>query len=239
MTMKLIATLTLMLACLNKVNAQFLINDSTKKENRVSLGVSVFTGLGMMLNEPKTADFNTGSNYGLGAEIGYYLNKNTSVSSGFRLHKYNNTIKLNVDILPDFFFLNTSTIQIPIYFNHTFLNKRKKELLGLSLGVCYNINYYSTKYIEFIYKSPSTVPYREIEINTQDNDYSVNLGVYKDIFLNQKENTHMRVFTDFQLNIKTARFRDRVKDPYYTLSVSDDRFVPFVIRTGLIFTLKL
>ncbi len=237
--MKLIATLTLMLACLNKVNAQFLINDSTKKENRVSLGVSVFTGLGMMLNEPKTADFNTGSNYGLGAEIGYYFNKNTSVSSGFRLHKYNNTIKLNVDILPDFFFLNTSTIQIPIYFNHTFLNKRKKELLGLSLGICYNINYYSTKYIEFIYKSPSTVPYREIEINTQDNDYSVNLGVYKDIFLNQKENTHMRVFTDFQLNIKTARFRDRVKDPYYTLSVSDDRFVPFVIRTGLIFTLKL
>ena len=83
------------------------------------------------------------------------------------------------------------------------------------------------------------MPYREIEINTQDNDYSVNLGVYKDISFNKKENIHMRVFTDFQLNIKTARFRDRVKDPYYTLSVSDDRFVPFVIRTGLIFTLKL
>lgn len=237
--MKLIASFTLMLAFLNKVNAQFPSNDSTKKEYKVNLGVSIFTGLGMMLNEPKRADFNIGSNYGLGAEIGYRLNKNTSVSSGFRLHKYNNVIKLNVDILPDFFFLNTSTIQIPIYYNHTFLNKREKELLGLSLGMCININNYSTKYIEFIYKSPSTVPYREIEINTQDKDYSVNLGVYKDILLNQKENIYMRVFSDFQLNIKTAPFRNRVQAPYYTLSVPDDRFVPFVIRTGLTFTLKL
>ncbi len=237
--MKLIASFTLMLAFLNKVNAQFPSNDSTKKEYKVNLGVSIFTGLGMMLNEPKRADFNIGSNYGLGAEIGYRLNKNTSVSSGFRLHKYNNVIKLNVDILPDFFFLNTSTIQIPIYYNHTFLNKREKELLGLSLGMCININNYSTKYIEFIYKSPSTVPYREIEINTQDKDYSVNLGVYKDILLNQKENIYMRAFSDFQLNIKTAPFRNRVAAPYYTLSVPNDRFVPFVIRAGLIFTLKL
>jgi hypothetical protein len=237
--MKLIASFTLMLAFLNKVNAQFPSNDSTKKEYKVNLGVSIFTGLGMMLNEPKRADFNIGSNYGLGAEIGYRLNKNTSVSSGFRLHKYNNVIKLNVDILPDFFFLNTSTIQIPIYYNHTFLNKREKELLGLSLGMCININNYSTKYIEFIYESPSTVPYREIEINTQDKDYSVNLGVYKDILLNQKENIYTRAFSDFQLNIKTAPFRNRVAAPYYTLSVPNDRFVPFVIRAGLIFTLKL
>ncbi|MBP9690095.1 MAG: hypothetical protein KBE91_10820 [Bacteroidia bacterium] len=221
------------------LTAQSQLTDSTETHPKFSIRAGAHSGLSYLLGQPEKSYFAVGSTYGFVIEGSLHFNKKIAVTIGSRINKSENTIKFRTAADPDFFAMNTSTFQIPVFVNYNFYNKRNNQILGVNIGAAYNWNNYKVIYNETIYTRPSTATYREVEVNTSDNDLSVILGVYKNIKLNKNGKLHMRLFNEYQFNFYTSSFLDKIFNPTNTIIVENDNFLPVFIRTGFYINLML
>lgn len=221
-----------MLLLLQNLNAQNEHSDSIRLSNKIGLGIGAFAGLSYLFGQPDGAYSSTGSNFGGMVKASYSFNPRLSLSTDFRWCKSENVLKLRVGINPDFFVMNTTTLQVPVFISYIFHSTHNTPLFGVNMGVSHNWNRYHTIYEELIYTTPSTAPSREVTKKSFDIDYSIMIGVFKNVKLNKKGTIQMRVFNEYQLNLYTSRFRNRVVDPIYLIATNQDRFTPFFIRCG-------
>lgn len=224
---------------MQNLEAQEQDKDSIGFHHKISLGVGAFAGLSHLFGQPKEAHSFAGGNFGCMTQVGYKLTRHLNVSSGFRWSKSDQTIKLSVGINPDFFVMSTTTAQVPLLVSYIFHSKQHKQLFGINLGASYNWNTYHTTYEQLVYTWPSTVPSQEINKKTTANDYSIMFSIFKNFNLNKKGNIQMQVFNEYQLNLYTSRFRNRVVDPIYLIATNQDRFTPFFIRCGIYINFNL
>lgn len=219
--------------------AQPIVVDSTAYSKKFLIGFGVFSGPHYLLGQPETSEFNIGSNIGLCTKVGYMIGKHTRLSMDIRYMQTSNVINFKNQVDPDLFVLNTSTIQLPIYLTYSLQNSRKEHILGFSLGVAYQWNYNKTVYEELVSVSPSTVPFRQVTAFSKDADISIICGIYKYFNLSKKQTKHFTLFNEYQMNIGSSRFRDRIKNPAYLLVTNQDQFVPIYIRLGFYFNFSL
>jgi hypothetical protein len=228
-----------MLLLLQNLNAQNEHSDSIRLSNKIGLGIGAFAGLSYLFGQPDGAYTSTGSNFGFMAQTSYSFTPRLNVSTDFRWCQSEHVLKLRVGVNPDFFIMNTTTLQVPIFVSYVFHSKQQQPLFGINIGASYNWNTYNTIYEKIITTWPSTVASREITKKSHGNDYSVIIGVFKNVKLNKKGSIQMRVFNEYQLNLYTSRFRNRVVDPIYLVSTNQDKFTPFFIRCGTYINLNL
>ncbi|TAE86871.1 MAG: hypothetical protein EAY81_04995 [Bacteroidetes bacterium] len=230
--MKRIALFIIIVLGTQGLKAQHKHQDSLKFRDKISLGIGAFVGLSYLFGQPDGAYTSTGSNFGFMAQTSYSFTPRLSISTDFRWCKSEHVLKLRVGVNPDFFIMNTTTLQVPIFVSYVFHSKQNKPLLGINIGASYNWNTYNTIYENVITTWPSTVASKEITKKSHGNDYSIMIGVFKNVKLNKKGSIQMRMFNEYQLNLYTSRFRNRVVDPIYLVSTNQDKFTPLFIRCG-------
>lgn len=204
--------------------------DSAFHFNRISFDIGTFSGVTFLIGQPNTATKVPGTNFGGLVQVNFHVTKNLSISSGARWNYSANSLKLNTTMDPDHFITETKSVQITILINYDFYSPKQKNLFGIGLGASYNWNTYKTSYNEIVYGS--TVQYHQQNTTVYDNDYSLLFNIYKTFSMHGSNKILLSVFNEYQLNLGTSRFRNRVVVPTYTLAVEGDKFVPFFVRLG-------
>lgn len=143
---------------------------------------------------------------------------------------------------PDLFISNTSTIQVPVLVSYSILNGKKENILGVNFGLAYQWNKHKITYEEIVYRTTSnisTIPIRQISVSSGDEDISIICGIYRHFNLNKTKTAYLTLFNEYQLNIGSSRFRNRINNPVYLLFTDQDQFTPLFIRLGMYINFSL
>lgn len=205
-----------------------------------NIGAGVFAGPHFLLGLPKGADYNMGSNIGLGGKVGYCIGKGFSISTEARFIYTNQVINLKNSLDPDLFVMKTSTIQLPFFIGYDIKNHKREHVMGLYLGFGYQWNNYNTVYVESaLFPALSTVAVRQVSVDASERDMSILFGVHKQFYLNKAQTTSLTLFNEYQYNFGGSRFRYKIDNPIYLLFTDQDQFTPILIRLGCYLNLVL
>lgn len=214
--------------------------DSFMLKKRISVGLGVLSGTNYVLELPDGAEFNTGGHFGGAVQMGYRIHKKVSISSDIRYIQGNQVIDLNNQIDPDLFMINSSSLQFPLIIHYEVGTHKQKPLLGIGVGIGYQLNEYRVKYRNFMPRYPG-VPLSEAkrDVMSKDEDWFVLFNLNKSFHIIKNQASGITLFFEYQQNFGSSSFKNKVVDYEYTLVVKNDIFTSIFFRFGCYLKLYL
>ncbi len=210
--------------------------DTAVHARKWSAGIGVFSGPHYLLNQPKSSEFNSGFHLGAGGQVGYQTSEHVSISGEIRYMQSKQVVNFKTQHDPDLFISNTSTIQVPVLVSYSILNSKKEHILGFNFGLAYQWNKHKITYEEIVYRTTSnisTVPIRQVSVSSSDEDISLICGIYRHFNLNKTKTAYLSLFNEYQMNMGSSRFRNRINNPVYLVFTDQDQFTPLFVRLGV------
>ncbi|MES2559878.1 MAG: hypothetical protein V4590_09075 [Bacteroidota bacterium] len=137
----------LLITCCLKMEAQiFLANDTVRNFPVVELGIGGTSG--GHYYEPAQGQFIfnnvAGYNYGLLFRLKANVYKGFSIGTDYRYIKSSGTIDITDDVIRNFFYVQSTGMQIPIILQYTFRTKEKREVVSVFGAYTYNTFHHQT-----------------------------------------------------------------------------------------------